>query len=154
MPAVLLDIAVFIDLQTELLGEFDCRGVANGNKDTVGLELGCFVGFVVDQQNLVYAFFAPDLFDFGVPEYGDIVFNGARTKSAKILESEANVVTIQQVTGGTWNTADTWTNTLSHQSADASNLLTKNKTFLAHQAYYKFTADQGSTPTGAAGDVT
>ena len=86
-------------------------------------------------------------------QYGDIVFNGARTKSAKILESEANVITIQQVTGGTWNTADTWTNTISHQSADASNLLTKNKTFLAHQAYYKFIADQGSNPTGSAGDV-
>ena len=104
-------------------------------------------GFNSNTQNLSLAQ-AADHF-----QYGDIVFNGARTKSAKILESEANVITIQQVTGGTWNTADTWTNTISHQSADASNLLTKNKTFLAHQAYYKFTADQGSTPTGAAGDV-
>ena len=82
-------------------------------------------------------------------QYGDIVFNGARDKSAKILESEGNVITIQQVTGGTWNTSDTWTNTVSHHSADAKNIIDDNSSFLANNAYYAYVNNQGSNPPGA-----
>ena len=86
-------------------------------------------------------------------QYGDVVSNSVGTKTARILESQANVITIQQVTGGSWNTADKWTNTVSNSSADAANLLVANKTFLAHEAYYKFTVDQSGSPTGAGADV-
>ena len=104
-------------------------------------------GFNSETQNLTLSQ-AADSF-----QYGDIVSNKTGTKTAKILESEANVITIQQVTGGAWNTSDLWTNTISNSSADAAALLTKNKTFLAHQAYYKFVVDQGANPTGAGADV-
>ena len=104
-------------------------------------------GFNSETQNITLATAADNF------QYGDIVFNGARTKSAKVLESESNVITIQQVTGGAWNSADTWTNTLSNSSADAANLLVSNKDFLAHYAYYKFVLDQSANPTGAGADI-
>ena len=104
-------------------------------------------GFNSTTQNLVLSQ-AADSF-----QYGDVVSNSVGTKTARILESQTNTITIQQVTGGAWNTADKWTNTISNSSVDAANLLTSNKTFLAHEAYYKFTVDQSASPTGAGADV-
>ena len=100
-------------------------------------------GFNSNTQNLSLST-AADHF-----QYGDIVSNGAGTKTAQILESLGSVITILQVSGGTWNTTDTWTNTISHLSADAEDLLVRNKTFLAHQAYYSYVEGQGSNPSGA-----
>ena len=104
-------------------------------------------GFNSNTQNLTLAT-AADSF-----QYGDLVSNKAGTKTARILESESNVVTILQVSGGTWNNSDLWTNTISNSSADANELLKSNRTFLAHQAYYEFAAGQGSNPSGAGPDV-
>ena len=82
-----------------------------------------------------------------------VVSNKGGTKTARILESESNVVTILQVTGGAWNNSDLWTNTISNSAADANELLKSNRTFLAHQAYYAFVVGQGSNPSGAGPDV-
>ena len=84
-------------------------------------------------------------------QYGDIVSNEGGTKTAKILESVSNVITILQVSGGTWTTSDKWTNTISHESADAARLIGLNRDFLAHEAYFKFRADNGGTDASGAG---
>ena len=86
-------------------------------------------------------------------QYGDMVSNNAETKVAKVLDVTANTITILQVSGGSWSTSDSWTNTLSHQSADARNLLLSNREFLAHEAYYRYVVNNGSNPSGAGPDV-
>ena len=89
-------------------------------------------GFNSDTQTLILA---TGINHF---QYGDTVSNKTETKTCKILEynSHTRTVTIEQLTGGAWSSADKFTNTESHQSADARNLLLANKSFLANNAYY------------------
>ena len=107
-------------------------------------------GFNSTTQTLVLAT------DLGQFQYGDLVSNRTGTKTAKILEyiSTSRTLTIQQHTGGSWSSADDWTNTVSHQSADAARLILLNKTFLAQTGYHTYVANNGNTaPNGVASEV-
>ena len=88
-------------------------------------------------------------------QYGDIVSNQSGTKTAEILEylSGSRTLTIQQISGGNWTSADKWTNTLSHSSADAAALLLSNKTFLAHEGYYAYQVANSAPPNGVQSQV-
>jgi hypothetical protein len=88
-------------------------------------------------------------------QYGDIVSNKTGTKTAEILEyiAHTRTLTIQQHVGGSWTSADDWTNTVSHQSADASRLILLNKNYLAQEGYYNYAANNGTPPNGVAADV-
>ena len=66
---------------------------------------------------------------------GDTVTNAAGDKTAKVLDSNhTNAVHILNVTGGLWTTSDKYVDIVGNKNADAADLLTTNKTFIAHEA--------------------
>ena len=106
-------------------------------------------GFNSTTQTLVLAT------NLGQFQYGDIVSNRTGSKTAEIIEyiSTTRTLTIQQNSGGSWTSADFWTNTVSHQSADAARMLLANKNFLAQEAFYRYAIDNLNPPDGVAADV-
>ena len=85
---------------------------------------------------------------------GDIVSNDAGTKTAKVINSTANNnFTILNVTGGLWTTSDKYVDVTDNKHADGAALLTANKTFLAHEAWHKYVADNSSNPNGVEATV-
>jgi len=77
--------------------------------------------------------------------FGDIVSNAAGTKTAKVVDSDyATNIHLVDVTGGKWNTSDKYINIVSHKAADAFDLITRNNTFIAHEAYHRHIANIGA----------
>ena len=85
---------------------------------------------------------------------GETVSNYAGTKTAKILKNPtATTLTILPVTGGAWTTTDKYVDIIDNKHADGSALITSNKTFLAHEAWYKYVADNSANPSGTEATV-
>ena len=77
---------------------------------------------------------------------GDVVSNSAGTKTLKVLDvndAKTEVIGLN-VSGGLWTTSDKYVDVVSNKHADASDLLTNNAEFLAHEAYHKHVADVGA----------
>jgi len=86
-------------------------------------------------------------------KFGDTVSNGAGTKTAKVVDSDyATNVHLVSLTGGPWTTADTYTDIVSNKHADAHDLITNNKAFIAAEAYHRHAANDGAV-SGVEGDV-
>ena len=86
-------------------------------------------------------------------KFGDTVWNDSGTKSAMVLDSDyANNVHLMNMTGGEWTTSDKYVDIVSNINADASALLTTNKTFIAWEAYHRHVAQNGAV-TGGEGTV-
>ena len=69
-------------------------------------------------------------------KFGDTVSNHDGTKTAKVLDSDyATNVHLLNITGGKWDTTDQYVDIVSHTHADAANLITTNKAFIASEAY-------------------
>ena len=85
---------------------------------------------------------------------GETVSNYAGTKTAKVLKNPSTTtLTILPVTGGAWTTTDKYVDIVDNKHADGSDLITANKTFLAHEAWYKYVADNSSNPSGTEATV-
>ena len=86
--------------------------------------------------------------------FGDTIQNAAETKVAKVLDSDyANNVHILDVSGGKWTTSDKYINIVSHEAADARDLIIANKDFIAAETYARYVASQPSPPPGVAATV-
>ena len=86
-------------------------------------------------------------------KFGEVVTNAAGTKTAMFLDSDyASNVHLLNMTGGSWNTSDKYVDIIGNKNADAYDLLQSNKSFIAHEAYHKYVADNGSV-TGTENDV-
>ena len=80
-------------------------------------------------------------------KFGDTISNSTGTKTAKVLDSDyATNVHLLNLTGGTWDNTDLYIDIVSHTHADAHDLIVTNKTFIAHEAYYRHIADIGAVP--------
>ena len=87
-------------------------------------------------------------------KFGETVWNDAGTKSAKVLASDyQHNIHLLNLTGGEWTTSDKYVDLVDNKHSDGSTLILNNKTFLAHEAYHKFAADEGSAPTGTEATV-
>ncbi len=76
---------------------------------------------------------------------GETVENHDGTKTAKVLDSDfTNNVHLLNLTGGVWTTSDKYVDVVGNKNADASNLLTANKTFIAHEVYHRHVANVGA----------
>jgi len=77
---------------------------------------------------------------------GDIVENDTGTKTIKVLDVNAakTEVIALTVSGGLWTTSDKYVDVLSNKHGDASDLLTSNAEFLAHEAYHRHVANNGA----------
>ena len=83
-------------------------------------------------------------------KFGETISNSAGTKTAKVLDSDyATNVHLLNLTGGQWTTSDLYVDVVDNKHADASNLLTSNKTFIAHEAYHRHVANVGATANEA-----
>ena len=79
-------------------------------------------------------------------KFGETVWNHTKTKSAMVLDSDyQNNVHLLNMTGGQWTTGDKYVDIVDNKHADASNLLLTNKTFIAHEAYYRHVDNEGAT---------
>ena len=84
---------------------------------------------------------------------GETIENDAGTKTAKVLDSDfTNNVHLLNLTGGEWTTSDKYVDVVGNKNADASNLLTSNKTFIAHEVYHRHVANV-SAVSGVEGTV-
>jgi len=78
-------------------------------------------------------------------KFGDTISNSTGTKTAKVLDSDyATNVHLLNLTGGTWDTNDLYIDIVSHTHADAANLITTNKAFIAAEAYHRHVANDGA----------
>ena len=78
-------------------------------------------------------------------KFGDTVSNHDGTKTAKVLDSDyATNVHLLNITGGKWDTSDKYVDIVSHTHADAANLITTNKAFIASEAYHRHAANDGA----------
>ena len=78
-------------------------------------------------------------------KFGDTISNSAGTKTAKVLDSDyATNVHLLNLTGGQWDTNDLYVDIVSHTHADAANLITTNKAFIAAEAYHRHVANEGA----------
>ena len=85
---------------------------------------------------------------------GETVSNYAGTKTAKVLKNPSTTtLTILPITGGAWTTTDKYVDIIDNKHADGSALITSNKTFLAHEAWYKYVADNSANPSGTEATV-
>jgi len=85
---------------------------------------------------------------------GETITNSAGTKTAKVLDSNlTNSVTVQNVSGGAWTNTDKYVDIVDNKHADGSALVTANKTFLAHEAWYKYVVDNSANPSGTEATV-
>ena len=86
---------------------------------------------------------------------GDVVSNSAGTKTAKVLDINAakTVVTLQNVSGGSWTNSDSYVDVVDNKHADGGNLLTTNKAFLAEEAWYAYTVANSNSPGGTQATV-
>ena len=76
---------------------------------------------------------------------GDVVSNDSGTKTGKIIDNPSTTkVTIIPLTGGAWTTTDKYVDIVSNKNADASDLLTSNKTYIAHEVYHRHVANVGA----------
>ena len=86
-------------------------------------------------------------------KFGEVISNDAGTKTAMVLDSDyATNVHILNISGGSWNTSDKYVDIVGNKNGDAFDLLQSNKSFIAHEAYHKYVADNGSV-TGTENDV-
>ena len=77
--------------------------------------------------------------------FGDTISNSTGTKTAKVLDSDyATEVHLLNLTGGAWDTNDLYVDIVSHTHADAANLITTNKAFIAAEAYHRHAANDGA----------
>ena len=78
-------------------------------------------------------------------KFGDTISNAAGTKTAKVLDSDyATNVHLLNLTGGQWDVNDQYVDIVSHTHADAFNLITTNKAFIAAEAYHRHAANEGA----------
>ena len=85
---------------------------------------------------------------------GETVSNYAGTKTAKVLKNPSTTtLTILPITGGAWTTTDKYVDIVDNKHADGSALITSNKEFLAHEAWYKYVADNSANPSGVEATV-
>ena len=78
-------------------------------------------------------------------KFGDTISNSTGTKTAKVLDSDyATNVHLLNLTGGQWDTNDQYVDIVSHTHADAFNLITTNKAFIAAEAYHRHAANEGA----------
>ena len=78
-------------------------------------------------------------------KFGDTISNSTGTKTAKVLDSDyATNVHLLNLTGGAWDTNDLYIDIVSHTHADAANLITTNKAFIAAEAYHRHVANDGA----------
>ncbi len=77
---------------------------------------------------------------------GDVVENDTGTKTLKVLDVNAAKTEVigLMVSGGLWTTSDKYVDVLSNKHGDASDLLTSNAEFLAHEAYHRHVANNGA----------
>ena len=77
---------------------------------------------------------------------GETIYNQDGTKTGKLLDINAakTVVTILNASGGAWTTSDQYVDIVSTRHADGSDLLTSNKTFIAHEAYHRHVSQVGA----------
>ena len=86
-------------------------------------------------------------------KFGDTVWNHTKTKSAMVLDSDyQNNVHLMNMTGGAWTTSDKYVDIVGNKGADANNLLTSNRVFIAHEAYHRHVANVGAV-SGVEGTV-
>ena len=105
---------------------------ASGNSSELNLELGSALTHIKN---------------------GDVVSNDAGTKTGKIIDNPTTQkVTIIPLTGGAWTTTDKYVDIVSNKNADASDLLTSNKTYIAHEVYHRHVANVGAV-SGVEGTV-
>ena len=77
--------------------------------------------------------------------YGETISNAAGTKTAMVLDTDyANNVHIMNITGGVWDANDKYLDIVGNKNADAKDLLSANKTFVAHEAYHRHVANIGA----------
>ena len=77
--------------------------------------------------------------------YGETISNAAGTKTAMVLDTDyANNVHIMNITGGVWDANDKYLDIVGNKNADAKDLLSANKTFIAHEAYHRHVANIGA----------
>ena len=85
--------------------------------------------------------------------FGETVWNHTKTKSAMVLDSDyTNNVHLMNLSGGAWTTGDKYLDIVDNKHADASDFLTANKTFIAHEAYHRHVANVGAV-SGTEADV-
>lgn len=78
-------------------------------------------------------------------KYGETISNVAGTKTAMVLDTDyANNVHIMNVTGGVWDANDKYLDIVGNKNADARDLLNKNNTFIANEAYHRHVALVGA----------
>ena len=78
-------------------------------------------------------------------KYGETISNVAGTKTAMVLDTDyANNVHIMNVTGGVWDSNDKYLDIVGNKNADARDLLNKNNTFIANEAYHRHVALVGA----------
>ena len=77
--------------------------------------------------------------------FGDTVWNSAGTKSAMVLDSDyQNNIHLLNIVGGEWTTADKYVDIVDNKHADARDLLSTNRAFIAAEAYHRHAANEGA----------